>query len=92
MARIQGVDIPDNKRSVVSLTYIFGIGSTSAREILEQAGVDPNKRVKEWTEDEATSIRNIIREKYKIEGEIKIRSSTPHQEVDGYRELPWFTS
>ncbi len=71
MARIQGVDIPDNKRSVVSLTYVFGIGSSRAKEILEKAGVDPNKRVKDWTDDEATSIRNIIREEYKIEGELK---------------------
>ncbi len=71
MARIQGVDIPDDKRSEISLTYVFGIGRTSAREILEKAGVDPNKRVKDWTDDEATSIRNIIREEYKIEGELK---------------------
>ncbi len=71
MARIQGVDIPDDKRSVVSLTYIYGIGSTSAKEILDKAGVDPNKRVKDWTDDEATSVRNIIREEYKIEGELK---------------------
>ncbi len=71
MARIQGVDIPDDKRSVVSLTYIYGIGSTSAKEILDKAGVDPNKRVKDWTDDEATSVRNVIREEYKIEGELK---------------------
>ena len=71
MARIQGVDIPDDKRSEIRLTYVFGIGRTSAREILEKAGVDPNKRVKDWTDDEATSIRNIIREEYKIEGELK---------------------
>ena len=71
MARIQGVDIPDNKRSEISLTYVYGIGRSSAKLILEKAGVDPNKRVKDWTEEEATSIRNIIREEFKVEGELK---------------------
>jgi small subunit ribosomal protein S13 len=71
MARIQGVDIPDNKRSEISLTYVYGIGRSAAKEILEKAGVDPNKRVKDWTDEEATSIRNIIREEFKVEGELK---------------------
>ena len=71
MARIQGVDIPDNKRSEISLTYVFGIGRSSAKLILEKAGVDPHKRVKDWTDEEATSIRNIIREEFKVEGELK---------------------
>ena len=71
MARIQGVDIPDNKRSEISLTYIFGIGRSSAKVILDKAGVDPNKRVKDWTDKEATDIRNIIREEFKVEGELK---------------------
>lgn len=71
MARIQGVDIPDNKRGEISLTYIFGIGKTSAQKILEKAGVDPHKRVKDWSDKEATDIRNIIREEFKVEGELK---------------------
>ena len=71
MARIAGVDIPDNKRGEIALTYIFGIGKTSARTILEEAGVDPNKKVSEWTDDEGGSVRTLIREKYKVEGVLK---------------------
>jgi small subunit ribosomal protein S13 len=71
MARIAGVDIPDNKRGEISLTYIFGIGRRSAQKILSQAGVDWDKKVKEWTEEESTLIRNTITETYKIEGALK---------------------
>ena len=71
MARIAGVDIPDNKRGVIALTYIFGIGSSSAASILEQAGVDPNKKAQDWTDDESTAIRTIISENYKVEGVLK---------------------
>jgi small subunit ribosomal protein S13 len=71
MARIAGVDIPNNKRGIIALTYIFGIGSTSASQILSKAGVDGNKRVQEWDEEESMKIRDIISEEYKIEGELK---------------------
>jgi small subunit ribosomal protein S13 len=71
MARIAGVDIPDNKRGEISLTYIFGIGRRSAQQILSKAGVDWDKKVKEWTEEESTLIRNTITETYKIEGALK---------------------
>ena len=71
MARIAGVDIPDNKRGVISLTYIFGIGRSSASTILVKAGVDESKRVKEWTEDEANAIRAIISTEFKTEGVLK---------------------
>ena len=71
MARIAGVDIPDNKRGEIALTYVFGIGRTSARRILVEAGVDWNKKVSEWTDDEGGNIRNLIREKYKVEGTLK---------------------
>ena len=71
MARVAGVDIPDNKRSEIALTYIFGIGKTSAQQILSEAGVDPDKKVKDWDDDEGGKIRNIIREKYKVEGVLK---------------------
>jgi small subunit ribosomal protein S13 len=71
MARIAGVDIPDNKRGEISLTYIFGIGRRSAQKILSQAGVDWDKKVKEWTEEESTAVRNTITEKFKIEGVLK---------------------
>jgi len=71
MARIAGVDIPNNKRGIIALTYIFGIGSSSAKHILTKAGVDGNKRVQEWEEEESMKIRDIISEEYKIEGELK---------------------
>ena len=71
MARIAGVDIPDKKRGEISLTYIFGIGRSSAGKILDEAGIDRNIKVQEWTDDQLTIIRNIINEKYKIEGELR---------------------
>jgi small subunit ribosomal protein S13 len=71
MARIVGVDIPDNKRGKIALTYIFGIGRSNAVKILEEAGVDVNAKVQEWNDDNFSAIRNIISEKYKIEGELR---------------------
>ena len=71
MARVAGVDIPDNKRSEIALTYIFGIGKTSAIKILTEAGVDVNKKVQDWTDDEGGKIRSIIRENFKVEGVLK---------------------
>ena len=71
MARIAGVDIPDNKRGEIGLTYIFGIGRSSAQRILAQAGVSIDKRVKEWTDEESNAIRAIIAEQFKIEGLLK---------------------
>ena len=71
MARVAGVDIPDNKRGEIALTYIFGIGKTSAQKILNDAGVDVNKKVQDWTDDEGGKIRTIIRENYKVEGVLK---------------------
>ena len=71
MARVAGVDIPDNKRGEIALTYIFGIGKTSAQKILSEAGVDLKKKVQDWTDDEGGKIRTIIRENYKVEGVLK---------------------
>ncbi|HEY9489113.1 MAG TPA: 30S ribosomal protein S13 [Chryseosolibacter sp.] len=71
MARIAGVDIPDNKRGEVSLTYIFGLGRRSAQKILSEAGVSPDKKVKEWNDEESNAIRAIITEKFRIEGVLK---------------------
>ncbi len=71
MARIAGVDIPDNKRGEVGLTYIFGIGRKSAQRILTKAGVDWDKKVNSWSEDESTAIRNIIAAEFKVEGVLK---------------------
>ncbi len=71
MARIAGVDIPDNKRGEVALTYIFGIGRPSSKKILEKAGVGLDKRVKEWDDEESKRIRDIITTEFKIEGALK---------------------
>ncbi|SDC76410.1 SSU ribosomal protein S13P [Algoriphagus faecimaris] len=71
MARIAGVDIPDNKRGEIGLTYIFGIGRSSARAILSKAGISFNKKAGEWDDDESTAIRNIISEEFRTEGVLK---------------------
>lgn len=71
MARIAGVDIPDNKRGEIALTYIFGIGRSTAQSILTEAGVDWNKKAQDWNDDEASKIRSIISENYKVEGVLK---------------------
>jgi small subunit ribosomal protein S13 len=71
MARIAGVDIPDNKRGEVGLTYIFGIGRRSAQKILGEANVSVDKKVKEWNDEESNAIRAIIAEKFRIEGALK---------------------
>jgi len=71
MARIAGIDIPKNKRGVIALTYIFGIGKSRAEKILTEAGIDKNKKVQDWTDDEQNNIRNIISGNFKIEGELR---------------------
>ena len=71
MARISGVDIPDNKRGEIALTYIFGIGKSSAKKILIQAGIDVNKKAQDWTDEESSAIRTIISETLKVEGMLK---------------------
>ena len=71
MARISGVDIPDNKRGEIALTYIFGLGKSSAQKILEKAGVDPSKKVKDWNDDESNKVRGVIANEFKVEGVLK---------------------
>ena len=71
MARIAGVDIPDRKRGEIALTYIFGIGRSSAQQILDKAGVSVDKKVSEWNDEESSAIRNIINGEYKVEGALK---------------------
>ena len=70
MARISGVDIPKQKRGVISLTYIYGIGRSRAKEILATAGVDESKKVNEWNDDEIGRIRDAVAS-FKIEGELR---------------------
>ncbi len=72
MARIVGVDLPKNKRGVIGLTYIYGIGKSSAQEILKKAGIDENIKVSDWSDEQVTAIRNIIAsDGYKVEGELR---------------------
>jgi small subunit ribosomal protein S13 len=71
MARIAGIDIPRNKRGCISLTYIYGVGRSRALKVLEEASVDANKTVEEWSDDEVGSIRNIIGANFKVEGELR---------------------
>jgi small subunit ribosomal protein S13 len=71
MARLVGVDIPDNKRGEIALTYIFGIGRSSANKILDKAGVDKDLKVQEWNDEQFGNVRQIITESYKVEGELR---------------------
>ena len=90
MARIAGVDIPDNKRGEIGLTYIFGVGRRSAQKILSEAGVSIDKKVKEWNDEESNAIRAIIAEKFRIEGALKseIQLSTKRlMDIGCYRGL-----
>ena len=75
MPRIVGVDIPNDKRVVISLTYIYGIGSTSAEKICDKAGVNQSTRVKDLSEDESIALRNVIENEYKVEGELRTEIS-----------------
>ncbi|MBO7279355.1 MAG: 30S ribosomal protein S13 [Bacteroidales bacterium] len=71
MARIAGVDLPKNKRGEIGLTYIFGIGRSSAQKILTDCGIDFDTKVKDWNDDQVAAIRTKIAEEYKIEGELR---------------------
>ena len=71
MARIAGVDLPNNKRGEIGLTYIFGIGRSSARKILTDCGIDFDTKGSEWDDDQIAKIRSIIANEYKIEGELR---------------------
>ena len=71
MARIAGVDIPREKRVEIGLTYVYGIGRTSSNKILKEAGINPDTRVKDLTEDEVIKIREIIDKNYKVEGDLR---------------------
>lgn len=71
MARIAGIDLPKNKRGVIGLTYIYGIGRSSAASILDQAGIDHSIKVNEWNDDQLAAIRTIISEEHKVEGALR---------------------
>jgi small subunit ribosomal protein S13 len=71
MARIAGIDLPRNKRGVISLTYIFGIGRSTAAKILEKSGVDPDVKVQDWTDENTNAIRSFINDELKVEGALR---------------------
>jgi small subunit ribosomal protein S13 len=71
MARISGIDLPKNKRGEIGLTYIYGIGRSTARNVLEKAGVDVNVKVQDWNDDQLNEIRRILTEGFKTEGELR---------------------
>lgn len=71
MARIAGIDLPKNKRGEIGLTYIYGIGRSTAQYILEKSGINFDKKVNEWNDDELAAIRNIITNEFKVEGALR---------------------
>jgi small subunit ribosomal protein S13 len=71
MARVAGIDLPRDKRGEVAVTYIYGIGTVTAKRILAQANVDPNKRVKSWSDEETARVRDIIERDHKVEGDLR---------------------
>ncbi|MBT4345609.1 30S ribosomal protein S13 [Flavobacteriales bacterium] len=71
MARIQGIDLPKNKRGVIGLTYVYGIGSSFAKAILDEAKISHDIKVQDWTDEQASAIRAIIADNYTVEGELR---------------------
>ena len=84
MARIVGVDIPNNKRGEIALTYIFGIGRSRSLEILEKAGVDKDIKVNEWNDDQFSAIRKVITDGFKVEGELRSENQMSIQAINGH--------
>jgi small subunit ribosomal protein S13 len=90
MARIAGVDLPRDKRIAVALTYIYGIGQSTARAIVESTGVDPYTRVRDLTEDEIARLREVIDRDYKVEGELRAEGASHIKrliDIGSYRGL-----
>ena len=71
MARINGVDLPRHKRGEIALTYIYGVGRSTAQKVLDRAAIDRNTKVEEWNDDQINAIRQILSENYKLEGELR---------------------
>ena len=76
MARIAGVDLPRQKRGIISLTYVYGVGASRAAEILDRAGVDHNTHVADWTDENIRTISNLLTNDYKVEGDLRTEVST----------------
>lgn len=71
MARIAGIDLPKEKRGIIGLTYIYGIGRSTAQDILDEANIDRDTKVKDWTDDEVSRLRQLIDNEYKVEGALR---------------------
>lgn len=71
MARIAGIDLPRNKRGIISLQYIYGIGASRAKKILQQASIEESVKVQDWSDDNVMNISRIVQEQYKVEGELR---------------------
>ena len=76
MARIKGIALPKEKRGIIGLTYIYGIGSTFAKNILKKANVSEHKKIKDWSDEEANKIRGLINDEYTVEGELRAETQT----------------
>ncbi len=87
MARIAGIDLPKEKRIEIGLTYVFGIGRTSAAKILKEAGINPDTRVKDLTEEEAGKIRDIIDKDYTVEGDLRRNVAL---DIKRLQEIGWY--
>ena len=88
MARISGVDLPREKRVVIGLTYIYGIGLTSSKDILAKTGINPDTRVKDLTEDDVAKLREVIEHEYTVEGDLRREVALNIKrlvEIDAYR-------
>lgn len=90
MARIAGIDLPKNKRGRIALTYVYGIGRTLALEILEKAGIDPEQKVQDWTDEQAAEIRSVLSNDYLVEGQLRSEVQTNIkrlQDIGSYRGI-----
>ncbi|EKD56269.1 MAG: 30S ribosomal protein S13 [uncultured bacterium] len=88
MARLMGLNIPDNKRIVISLTYIYGIGNSSAQKIIAQSGIDPNRRTNSLTNPELDKLREVIEKNLKVEGDLRMlvnQNVKRLKEINSYR-------
>ena len=88
MARISGVNVPNEKRIEIALTYIYGIGLTTSKKIIDQSNIDPNKRVKDLTETDLERVRNVISSNYKVEGDLRLETNQSIKrlkEINSYR-------
>jgi len=91
MARIVGVDLPRHKIGEIGLTYIYGVGRSTAQKVLDEAGVDRNAKVEEWTDDQINTIRRILNDNYKLKANC-VQKPSLHQKAYGYRLLPGCSS